>query len=77
MNNSTITLILPGLGNSGAEHWQTLWEQADPSCRRVQQDNWDTPQCSDWVARLESTMQATEGDVVFAAHSSSCAMTIV
>ena len=23
-------LIVPGWNNSGPEHWQTLWERADP-----------------------------------------------
>jgi hypothetical protein len=27
-------LILPGIGGSGEEHWQTYWEKAQPSMRR-------------------------------------------
>jgi predicted alpha/beta hydrolase family esterase len=44
------TLILPGLYDSGPEHWQSHWERVDPSCRRVVQADWETPRCADWVA---------------------------
>ena len=67
-------LILPGLFNSGPEHWQTLWEQRDPSCRRVEQAEWETPRCADWVARLDDAVAGSEESVVLVAHSSSCAL---
>ena len=44
MDDSDVTtLILPGLGNSSPEHWQSYWEREDASCRRVVQADWDTP----------------------------------
>jgi predicted alpha/beta hydrolase family esterase len=33
--------ILPGLYNSGPQHWQSLWESANPDFVRVDQDVWD------------------------------------
>ncbi len=27
-------IILPGIGGSGIEHWQTHWEAQDPSMKR-------------------------------------------
>src|SRR5438128_1094161 len=68
------TLILPGLGNSGPEHWQTRWEREDPSARRVHQADWDTPRCADWAAALAAAVAAEPGPVVLVAHSSSCAL---
>lgn len=68
------TLILPGIGNSGPEHWQTLFERADPTSLRVMQDEWDAPVCADWVSRLDAAVSAADGTIVFAAHSSSCAL---
>jgi predicted alpha/beta hydrolase family esterase len=68
------TLLLPGLSNSGPEHWQSYWERADASCLRVQQSDWETPRCADWVARLDAVVEATAGPVVLVAHSSSCAL---
>jgi len=66
-------LILPGLYNSGPEHWQSRWEVAHPAFRRVLQEDWETPRCADWVARLEEAVLGTP-DAVLVAHSSACAL---
>ena len=66
-------LILPGLYNSGPEHWQSRWESAHPEFRRVTQDDWERPRCADWVAQLDAAVIATP-DAVLVAHSSSCAL---
>ena len=66
-------LILPGLYNSGPEHWQSHWESAHPQFRRVMQDDWERPRCDDWIARLDAAVRATP-DAVLVAHSSSCAL---
>jgi serine hydrolase len=71
---TTHTLILPGLYNSGPEHWQTQWERIDPTCMRVEQADWATPRCADWVATLDAAIAASDGPVVLVAHSSSCAL---
>lgn|SRR5215207_550692 len=68
----TVTLILPGLYDSGPEHWQSYWERADPACRRVVQADWETPRCADWVARLDAEIAALGTPVVLAAHSLGC-----
>jgi predicted alpha/beta hydrolase family esterase len=35
-------LTVPGLGSSGTNHWQTLWEKQYPNnFKRVEQENWD------------------------------------
>ncbi|HEU4699553.1 MAG TPA: alpha/beta hydrolase [Gemmatimonadales bacterium] len=67
-------LILPGLGNSGPEHWQSHWERRDPTCRRVLQDEWDAPHCAAWVTRLDEALARQDVPVVLAAHSSACAL---
>jgi uncharacterized protein len=69
-----ITLILPGLSSSGPEHWQSHWERIDPSCRRVEQAEWEAPRCADWVATLDAAISSAAGPVVLVAHSSSCGM---
>ncbi len=70
----TTVLILPGLGNSGPEHWQSHWERQDPLCLRVNQDEWDKPHCADWVARLDEAISTRKAPVVLAGHSSACAL---
>lgn len=67
-------LLLPGLYNSGPDHWQSIWEQALPNTLRVQQRNWDRPQRDDWVASLSAALNAVDGSVVLAAHSLGCAL---
>ncbi|MHB8211004.1 MAG: alpha/beta hydrolase [Acidithiobacillus sp.] len=46
---STRALILPGIGNSSSEHWQSLWERANSSFLRVEQRDWERPVCEEWV----------------------------
>jgi uncharacterized protein len=68
------TLILPGLFNSGPEHWQTHWERVDASCQRVEQQEWETPACADWVATLDRVVASLEAPAVLVGHSSACAL---
>lgn len=66
-------LILPGWTNSGPEHWQTLWERADPHrFRRVEQRDWDTPRLADWVDALDAAIAAEPAPPVLVAHSLGC-----
>jgi uncharacterized protein len=71
---SAPVLILPGLGDSGPDHWQSHWERRDPDCRRVIQDEWDSPVCDSWVSRLGGELERAETPVVLAAHSAGCAL---
>src|SRR5215208_7744958 len=50
-------LTLPGWHNSGPDHWQSHWEQAFPTMRRVVQDDWDAPVYADWSRRLSEEVE--------------------
>ncbi|MCY1019817.1 RBBP9/YdeN family alpha/beta hydrolase [Pyxidicoccus sp. MSG2] len=65
-------LLLPGLYNSGPEHWQTHWERERKDCQRVEQAEWNTPRREDWVATLERAITGAQRPVVLAAHSLAC-----
>ena len=67
-------LVLPGLGGSGPEHWQTRWEAREPACARVQQRQWDHPDLVDWLSAVDEALGADEGPVVLVAHSLACAL---
>lgn len=69
--NSTV-LILPGIGNSGPGHWQSLWEKDNPSFVRVQQNDWDRPVCDEWLVVLENYVTRAGTHVVLVAHSLAC-----
>ena len=51
-------LVLPGYGDSGPEHWQSVWEAADPRARRVVQRDWLEPRLDDWLAVLDREISA-------------------
>lgn len=73
---TTRALMVPGLWSSGPEHWQTHWEAADPSFRRVEQFDWDAPERREWVQRLDDAVRETGRGVVLAAHSLGCATVV-
>ena len=65
-------LTFPGIGNSGPQHWQTLWEQSHPHFVRLSQRDWDHPVCAEWMSVLESTVEVVASPVVVVAHSLAC-----
>jgi uncharacterized protein len=62
-------LIIPGLGGSGADHWQSRWEQKLSTARRVEQRDWDKPQRDEWVAAIVAAIDAAKRPVILVAHS--------
>ncbi len=67
-------LILPGLYNSAPAHWQTQWEQTHPDFVRVQQREWDQPDCNVWVSPLDSAIRACAEPPLLVAHSAACCL---
>lgn len=65
----TLFLILPGLGDSGEEHWQHYWLQKFPNAVKLVQDNWDTPQLKGWLKRLNQAVESLDSPIIFVAHS--------
>lgn len=66
-------LTVPGIGNSGDYHWQTLWESLFPFARRINQKDWNSPVCSDWVLEIEKAVSKNKsGEVYLLAHSLGC-----
>ena len=67
-------LIIPGLGGSGPDHWQSRWQSRLPNARRVEQADWDEPDRADWIARLDEAVAQAEHPPILIAHSLSCAL---
>lgn len=65
-------LILPGIGNSGPLHWQSVWENNNPDFRRVRQNDWDNPVRHNWVAALEAAVRESGPQTIPVAHSLGC-----
>jgi uncharacterized protein len=64
-------LIVPGLGDSDAGHWQTLLEKTYPNSRRVVQNDWDHPKRDLWLDRLYRSIDNAPG-AILVAHSLGC-----
>ena len=62
-------LIIPGLGSSGPQHWQTLWEPQLPNCERVPQRDFDNAVCSEWIANIDIAVQRSGESTVLVGHS--------
>ena len=65
-------LIVPGLGGSAPEHWQSIWQARNPGYRRVEQRDWDDPDLAEWAASLEDAVRGATAPVVLVAHSLAC-----
>lgn len=69
----TYYFIIPGLGNSGPDHWQTHLEKQGENFIRIQQNEWDAPDCEDWISNIESALSNYDlKDVVLIGHSLGC-----
>ncbi|MCW6506476.1 RBBP9/YdeN family alpha/beta hydrolase [Lichenifustis flavocetrariae] len=62
-------LILPGLGGSGPDHWQSRWQAKLSSARRIEQADWAHPEFAIWGARIAEAVAEAERPVVLVAHS--------
>jgi predicted alpha/beta hydrolase family esterase len=65
----TDILIVPGLYNSGPDHWQSRWQARLPDAMRVEQDDWEQPNLVGWTGNLARAIAARKGDAVAVGHS--------
>ena len=72
MSLVTPVLVLPGIGDSGQQHWQSLWELRHLGWQRVNLGDWDSPVCDDWVRALDVAVQACPSPPILVAHSLAC-----
>lgn len=65
-------LTVPGLYNSGPQHWQTHWEN-ELGFIRIEQQNWETPVCRDWLQTIDAIVtQHPLNQVILIGHSLAC-----
>jgi predicted alpha/beta hydrolase family esterase len=72
--NPPPVILIPGLGNSGPEHWQSRWQKRLPGCDRLEQADWDDPDREDWIARLDAAIARAESPPILLAHSLGCSL---
>jgi uncharacterized protein len=64
--------LLPGLYNSGPQHWQTHWEN-EYDFIRIEQKDWETPVCEDWINTIDAAITKQNiGNVILIGHSLAC-----
>ncbi|WP_295118648.1 alpha/beta hydrolase [uncultured Chitinophaga sp.] len=69
----TSYFIIPGHGDSGPRHWQTYFEQSGANFRRINQLEWESPDCHTWVQTIEQTVSMYDiSEIVLVGHSLGC-----
>ena len=64
--------IVPGLGNSGECHWQTIW-QNKYAFTRIQQQSWDKPIRTDWIQQIDTVLNDYDySNTILVGHSLAC-----
>ena len=78
MNDVAIPAILlvPGLRDHVAAHWQTLLEERLPNATAVPRMERDKLSCAAWVAKLDESLAAIDGPVILVAHSAGVMITV-
>lgn len=69
-------IIVPGLGGSGPDHWQSRWQTRLSTARRVEQADWDAPDRDAWVDALVEAVNASTRPAIILAHSLGVVLTV-
>lgn len=75
MTPSTIghpVLLMPGLNDSGPDHWQTRWQALFNDTHRVSLDSWDQPDRDIWVDAIDRALARIAAPTIIVAHSLGC-----
>lgn len=71
-DSSMKVFTVPGLYNSGPQHWQTHWEN-EYGFTCIEQKEWETPVCSDWLQTIDATVSPFPShEVILVGHSLAC-----
>jgi uncharacterized protein len=65
-------VVIPGHGNSGPAHWQSIWQSRNPLWQRMRVDNWDNAECDEWVSAIERRVTELGPETLIVAHSLGC-----
>lgn len=72
LRRSPHCLTIPGLGNSGPDHWQSVWETERADCERIDLGLWNDPDRNVWIDRLDRAVGRASAPVILVAHSLGC-----
>lgn len=74
MHTKATVLIVPGLRDHVAEHWQTHLEAKLSKVRSVPPLTADKLSCKARVENIQRVIEQIEGDIILVAHSAGCLM---
>jgi uncharacterized protein len=58
-------VIVPGIDDSDAAHWQSIWQVAwGPGASRIRVRSWSKPDLEDWQRAISQAVSEVEGDPV-------------
>jgi len=69
----TPAIIVPGLGGSEPQHWQSHFERSLPVATRISGVDWERPSLLEWTDALLRALDR-QPDSVLIAHSLGCAL---
>lgn len=72
----TKIVIVPGLNNSGPQHWQSWLQASVPSGIRIALPDWATPDLKGWSQAVLDTLDKAGPGTLLVAHSFGCLATI-
>jgi predicted alpha/beta hydrolase family esterase len=76
LDTTPTILIVPGLRDHVAEHWQTLLQQKLPNAASVPPLERDKLSCAARVAALDAALSKIDGPVILVAHSAGVMITV-
>ena len=62
-------VIVPGLGGSGPDHWQSRWQSKLSTARRIALENWDEARRVPWTEAVVQAAESASRPVILVAHS--------
>ena len=68
-DQSVKIVIIPGLGGSDEDHWQSFWLKEFENSIRVVQNDWDKPILNDWLNKLNEEIIKLDSPTILVAHS--------
>ena len=62
-------VLVPGLYDSGEEHWQTCWQHYFPFWKRISQRNWNTADIETWISSIRRLLANSPRKAILVGHS--------
>lgn len=70
-------ILVPGLGGSGPDHWQSRWQARLSTARLVEQEEWERPDRERWIETVVEAVNASTRPAIILAHSLGALVTVL